>query len=565
MTPENRQESQVAVRKEYHPYFSPEVLLVLPPLYQTGREPDYNPKEPMGLMYLAASLRRDGRKVEIFDADIEARTVEQTIKRILEKSPPVVGFSVLQRALPSLELIVKGLRKKGYSGHIACGGITPTLSFPFILERLGGKIDSVVLGEGENVIKQLTERVLTGQDWRNLAGVAYQHNHSQVVNKPLDAVDLDALPFAARDYLTFCLDKTNYTTIMGSRGCYGICTFCSNYSFESLRSGPRWRPRNPLRVVDEMQELYESYGVTVFKFNDPNIFGPGKRGREHVVRLCQEIKRRELPFHLMGFCRGNDATDDPAILRELKSGGFERLLIGVESSDDVILQKFCKKETVAEMEKALDILDKEGISTVVGFMIFNPYTTIESLKKDLAFLRRKGLYPTLSKSLRVFDGTPIQTLLEAEGRLIKKDPFEGYHDYIVPREAAAIYASMKSLFTHCLDPIRAVGQGKIWDIKKAPSFWDRQDFNSLAEAFFGVESSLLGELINWTETGNYDLETVAEKVSQIYLGLEGIGQAISIDVKSVISPPEVVSKEIFASMKERPWDTFHEEYRWNKD
>ncbi|MGB9706655.1 MAG: B12-binding domain-containing radical SAM protein [Microgenomates group bacterium] len=552
-------------RKEYQPLARPEVLLVLPPLYQTGREPDYNPKEPMGLMYLAASLRSRGRKAEIFDADVEAKTPQQVVQRILEKNPPLVGFSVLQRALPSLEIIVNALREKGYSGHITCGGITATLSFPYILERLGSKIDSVVLGEGENTVIRLAEKVLTGQEWRDVPGIAYLHNRAQVINKPIDSVDLDALPFAVRDYLEYCLGKTNYATIMGSRGCYGICTFCSNYSFGSLWEGPKWRGRNPKSVVDEMQEIFETHGVTIFKFNDPNIFGPGLLGREHVVRICQEIKRRRLPFHLMGFCRGNDITADPGVVRHLKDAGFERLLIGVESSDDKILQMFRKGETIRGMEQALDILEKEGISVVVGFMIFNPYTTMETLKKDLAFLKRRGLCPTLSKALRVFDGTPIQVLLEAEGRLIKRDPFEGYHEYIMPADVAAVYASMKSLFTNCLDRIRAVGQGRIWDIKKAPSFRDRQDFNNLAEAFFGVESFLLEELINWEETGDFNLDIVRETVKRVYEMLRGIGQAISVDIDEVVLPQEILSKEIYTLMKEKPWNTFREEYRWNLD
>ncbi len=550
---------------EYQPLSNPEVLLVLPPLYQTGREPDYNPKEPMGLMYLTAVLRQEGREVEIFDADIEARTIEQTVTHILQRNSPIVGFSVFQRALPSLESIVKSLRRKNYKGYITCGGITPTLSFPWILERLGGEIDSIVLGEGEKTLKRLTQRVLTGQEWKSLDGIAYRHNHSQVINRPLDTVDLDTLPFAERDYLSFCLGKTNYATIMGSRGCYGICSFCSNYSFESIRPGPNWRPRNSVKVVDEMQELYDKHEVSVFKFNDPNIFGPGKKGREHVVRICQEIKRRGLQFHLMGFCRGNDVNADPSIVQILKSGGFERLLIGVESSDDEILKKFCKKETIGEIESSLEMLNSEGISTVAGFMIFNPYTTIDSLRRDLAYLERRGLYPTLSKSLRVFDGTPIQGLLEAEGRLVKRDPFEGYHDYFMPREVAAIYASMKSLFIHCLDPIRVIGQGKIWDIKKAPSFTERQDFNSLAEGFFTVESFLLKSLIEWTETGDFNLERVSETLRVIYSQLEIVGQAISVDVKSVIPRSEIVAREIFTLMKERPCNTFHEEYRWNRD
>jgi radical SAM superfamily enzyme YgiQ (UPF0313 family) len=398
-----------------------------------------------------------------------------------------------------------------------------------------------------------------------LNGIAYYQNGIQVVNKSIDFVDQDSLPFAARDYLSLCAGKTNYATLVGSRGCYGSCTFCSNYSFEGLHAGPKWRPRNPMSIVEEMQELFETRGISVFKFNDPNIFGPGKEGRDHVVALCREIRKRNLSFHLMGFCRGNDIFTDPSIVPELKQGGFERLLIGVESSNDVILQKFCKGETIVGMEKALNILNREGISTIIGFMIFNPYTTIESLKKDIDFLQKKGQKPTLSKALRVFDGTPIQTILEEEGRLIKRNPFEGYHDYIMPKEISAIYASMKILFSRCLDRLRAVGQGNIWQIKKAPSFRDRQEYSDLSEAFFGVELFLLKELIHWTEIGNFSFDNVRSVVNEIYDLLEHVGEVISVNARECMSSPELVSREIYTLMKEKPWNTFHEEYRWNED
>jgi len=552
---------------EYQAINSPDVLLVLPPLYHTGRVPDTNPKEPMGLMYLAASLREDQHNVTLFDADIEARSIDQTTNKILKENPRIVGFSVLQRALPSFELIVRGLREKGFNGHITCGGITPSLSFPYILERLGDKVDSLVIGEGEQIVRSLTKNIINGSNWRETPGIAYLNSQGlQVVNKPIDMVDLDSLPFASRDYLPYCLTKTNYATMLGSRGCWwGSCSFCSNNAFERQRGGSSWRGRNPISIADEMEQLYEQYGVSVFKFNDPNIFSKGKEGRDHVIKFCQEVVKRKLPLHLMGFCRGDDITTDPKIVDILKSGGFERLLLGVESSDNEILKKFRKGETVEGMEKALDILHQAQISTVIGFMIFNPYTTVDSLKRDLQFLRKRGECPTLSKAMRVFDGTPIQPLLEAEGRLNKRNPFEGYHEYEMPRDIAAIYGSMKTLFTLSLDRIRAVGQDKIWDIKKTGSFRDRQDFNSLAAAFFSVESFLLDNLIAWTETGDFNQETVNETANQVYEKLRQIGDVIGVNVNEVIVDQNTMAKEIYRMMKERPWTTFPEEYRWNAD
>jgi radical SAM superfamily enzyme YgiQ (UPF0313 family) len=541
------------------------VLLVLPPLYHSGREPDYNPKEPMGLMYVASSLRQlEGVKVNIFDADIEARTIDETVDRIMGENAQITGFSVFQRALPSFELIVKRLRQKGYSGHITAGGITPTLSHGYILDRLSGKVDSLVLGEGELTARDLVKKVMAGADWRSIPGLGLIRDGKPSTNKCRESANLDNLPLPARDYADFCLDKTNYLTIMGSRGCYGACTFCSNFSFENFRSGPRWKPRNPKSVVDEIEEMHLKYGARVFKFNDPNIFGPGKEGIAHVRSISQEIAKRKLPVHLMGFCRGNDITYDPSIIKDLKSAGFERLLIGIESSDNEVLKKFRKGETIEGIERAMNLLDDAGISVVAGFMPFNPYTTIDTLRKDLDFLKRRRLSPTLGKALRVFDGTPIQAIMESEGRLIRRNPFEGYHEYVVPSDVASIYGAMKVLSVNCLDKIKAESQKTIWKKKKATSFRDRQDFNALSEETFDVESTLLENLVGVSVTGAHP--SLIDSVTHVvYRKLQALCDSLSVDMQKTAMPKKEFSAEVQRIMQDRPFNTFPEQYRWNQD
>ena len=117
-----------------------DALLVLPPMYQSGRIPDYNPKEPMGLMYIGANLRREGYSVEILDADILALTLEQAVVEILKRPAKIIGFSVMQRALPSVELLAERLRKEGVTSHICCGGFTATLSAKHILEWIPARL-----------------------------------------------------------------------------------------------------------------------------------------------------------------------------------------------------------------------------------------------------------------------------------------------------------------------------------------------------------------------------------------------------------------------------------------
>lgn len=180
-----------------------DVLLVLPPMYQSGRIPDYNPKEPMGLMYIDAALRHRGFSIEILDADILALTLEQTVDEIVKRSAKVIGFSVMQRALPSIKLLVEKLRCRGITSHICCGGFTATLSAKHILEKIPA-IDSIVLGEGEIIFSRLVKLIKESSEWKHISGIAFRQNDRIVMNQPDIKIDIDLLPWPSRDLISPC-------------------------------------------------------------------------------------------------------------------------------------------------------------------------------------------------------------------------------------------------------------------------------------------------------------------------------------------------------------------------
>ncbi|MEA3249612.1 MAG: radical SAM protein [Patescibacteria group bacterium] len=546
-----------------------DALLVLPPMYQSGRTPDYNPKEPMGLMYLAAELRRRGLSVEILDADLQALTIEETVGEIVARPAAVIGFSVLQRALPSLKLVVEGLRGRGVSSHICCGGVGATLSVSHVLNEIPA-VDSVVLGDGELTFAELVERVVSDAAINDVPGLCVRGDCGlSFKGRPLKP-DLDSLAAPSRDLSRVCLDKTGYVTVVGSRGCYAACTFCSNSGFERVSCGPGWRGRDPVSIVDEIEYLHREFGATAIKFNDPNLFGPGKAGREHVVRLCGELIRRGLNgLHLMAFTRASDL--DRASCHMLREAGFERILIGVESFDPKTLKMFRKGETVQDIERGIRCLRGADISIVPGFIIFNPYTTLATLRNDLVKLEQHGFAVTLSKSMRVFDGTALEKIMEDEERLYRRSPFEGYHEFSVSRDVATVYMCLKTVAVKWLAPIVCRYQDRLWDIKKAPSFSGRRRFYSLQDASYEIESRVLKSAIDWVESG-FSRDAVRRvllssrnamrELESAIIGAEaessGSGIASGYSVKSL-------TESITGILTERPYDTFPEKYRWADD
>jgi len=546
-----------------------DALLVLPPMYQTGRTPDYNPKEPMGLMYLAAELRRRGMRVEILDADLRALTIEETVGEIVAKPAAVIGFSVLQRALPSLKLVVEGVRERGVQSHICCGGVGATLSAPRLLQKLPG-VDSVVMGDGELTFADLVERILAGRGWRQAPGLCHQDfwglNYTSRSTKP----DLDILAPPVRDFLPEVMELTNYTTILGSRGCYASCTFCSNSGFEGASCGPKWRGRNPLLIADEIEELRRVHDVRVIKFNDPNLFGPGRRGRAHVELLCRELIRRGLDdLHLMAFTRASDFDLD--ICRLMKQAGFERVLIGIESADPNALKQFRKGETVQRIERSIRVIREAGLDVIPGFIIFHPYATPDTLLVDLDFLEKHQMTSILAKAMRAFDGTVLQRVMHEDGRLIPCCPFEGYHEYTVDPDMAAIYMGLKTFAVEWFDRLKSVHQHSFLSIKKGPSFNGRVDFYALQGVVYQMEAMLLRALVSWVRDGftRGDIQRQAEVARRQLLDVEAALLAQSGSATQAALVPEFSSSDIadrvYSILHDKPYTTFPEKYRWAND
>ncbi len=546
-----------------------DALLVLPPMYQSGRVPDYNPKEPMGLMYISAFLRRNGYLVEMLDADILALTIKETVAEIIRRPAKIIGFSVMQRALPSVKLLVEELRNKGVSAHISCGGFSATLSAKHILEQLPG-IDSVILGEGEITFFYLVRAIKESTDWNRFPGIAFRQDDKVIINQPAIKVNVDALPWPSRDLLPVCFEKTNYATILASRGCYGACTFCSNQTFEKASIGSNWRGRDPVDVVDEIEYLKRMCGVKIFKFNDPSLFGPGLSGRKHVVDICKEIIARSLgELHLMDFCRSNDI--DLEVAQLMRNAGFERILIGIESANSAVLKLFRKGESLQTIHRSIAILRRVGIDIVPGFMIFNPYTTIKTLEIDLDFLETYGFTPILSKPLRIFDGTPLQEIMTSEGRLMWRSPLEGYHEYLVDPLVASIYMALKTISVEWIDFLHKTYQKEVWRIKKAPAFNQRMNFDILSKLIFILEKETLKLLLSWVKTGFSYHDIISQithlknqliKVEQHIVSVSGLAEPIlNVQNFSVTS----LAKKIYFFLINKNFHTFPEQYRWRGD
>ena len=102
--------------------------------------------------------------------------------------------------------------------------------------------------------------------------------------------------------------------------------------------------------------------IRYFYFMDPNFYGPGRAGKERVLKLARLLKERQIHFGIEA--RANDIEAET--IKALTDAGLKHILIGLESGRDESLKRLNKLTSVSDNEKALRILRKYGIAGVNG-------------------------------------------------------------------------------------------------------------------------------------------------------------------------------------------------------
>ena len=206
--------------------------------------------------------------------------------------------------------------------------------------------------------------------------------------------------------------RTPGTYIMSGRDCWhGKCTFCS---WTTLY--PKYRTRDPIDVVNEIEFLVEKYHVREI-MDDSGSFPVG----EWLTTFCNEMIRRGLPKKVRLDCNmrfGRLGLEDYRLMRR---AGFQFVLFGVESANQATLDRFVKALKVEDVEKGAKWATEAGLDVHVTFMFGHAWEGPAEIANTVALARRllaKGWAKTLQCTLTIpYPGTPLFKELKANDGL----------------------------------------------------------------------------------------------------------------------------------------------------
>ncbi len=399
----------------------------------------------LGFRYMVSALRDQGHTADIlFPADENGLTSKTDLLRtISEIRPLVLGFSSYEGSLKESLQFIRRVKTKGIQSLVCMGGHLATFSYEEILGAFHDLVDIIVLGEGEQAIIDIIDAVKKGRGFSHIPGIAYFNDCrvTTTARRPVDP-NIDHLPFPVVANTDGWKDASIPLFLTTSRGCYGRCSFCRSSHF-----GERWRARDPVKVVDEIEQAYKQ-GITTFEFVDDNFLGPGLAGKRRAAAVAAEIRRRGLRIRYHISCRVNDVED--STMRTLKESGLISVSLGVESGVQRILDTLNKNVTVEQNIAALQLLNRLGIPALAYIIFFDPYMTLAEAKENLEFLKYIRTFDNVRFERIVFrklipiSGTDIFAKIRSDG-LLRGNFLSGHHFVFKEKRVSALADFMETI------------------------------------------------------------------------------------------------------------------------
>jgi len=414
------------------------ILLIQPPIqdfYQTSIR-----TQPIGLAYLAASLKNHGHDVEILDCQTEKKksipipaelsylknfypfddrspfklytgyyhfgmSWDDIRKRVEGSKADVLGISSSftpyhGEALEIARIIKQWDRRKIVvmgGAHVSCDP-EGVLRSPFV--------DYVVLGEGEVRFPLLLEQIRKGKVKNNvdIDGIGYQKDGEIQINPLQNFIrDLDSLPHPARELLDldrYSMRKKRSTMMISSRGCPHGCAYCSAH----LVMGTSFRTRIPETILKEMVECQKQYGIRIFDIEDDNFTFDQERAKRLISLIIENLGEEKIELSAMNGV--SLASLDGELLKLMRKAGFHTINLSYVSTDPSTKERMRRPKTETEFDKIVEDAEQAGLDVIAYAILGMPGQTIKEMVDTLIYLtgRKVLIGPSIYYPTR---GTPL--------------------------------------------------------------------------------------------------------------------------------------------------------------
>lgn len=309
------------------------------------------------------------------------------IKELIDSYDKIlVGISFFTSQLFETHDLVQKIKNKYKKRCLLVAGGSHSTGDPFGTLKMG--FDIVVVGEGEETIVDLIQKIVTNEELSEVKGIAYNNRENEnFLTGKRELIDLN-------NYPPFPIKNTRYGAIEITRGCPYVCYFCQTPYI--LGTTPRHRSIE--NICKYVQELHNHYGdLTDVRFITPNAFSYGSKDGKNLnlealenllinIRKIIGVKARLYLGTFPSEVRPEHVTQDTLNL-VLKYGNNDNITIGAQSGSQKILDLCHRGHTVEDIYRAVELATQNNLKINVDFIFGLPGEENEDIRLTIEMMK----------------------------------------------------------------------------------------------------------------------------------------------------------------------------------
>jgi radical SAM superfamily enzyme YgiQ (UPF0313 family) len=426
------------------------------------------PAEALGLLSIKSYAAAKGLAVTIVNGIVdEHRHPAETLAAIRDAvgpdgPPALVGFSQIL-AFDQSVWLARECKRLWPDVRTLFGHDFATLNWQRIL-RDYPEVDYACVGEGEAVFEQLARRLLEERPVDAIPGLAYRDARGAPACTPSALLDLDDLPWPARDELERVRALGFSAAVFASRGCPYRCAFCTTGQATEAVGRGGYRSRSVELIAEEMYALWRHHGCDFINIADDLFLTPSVASRRRAEEFARALIRRGYRGQFMLDARVDSIEHD--VLKLLREAGLARLFVGVESGSLTLLDSLNKRYALrgSTIAQRLATAVELGIEVIPGIIAFHPTVQPGELRATLHVMELTNFRAPnmLMSPMIVFPGTTLHETYRRAGYLTREWPVALWR-FADPRAerayreiAAAVHAGIAGDFAALSARIRRI-------------------------------------------------------------------------------------------------------------
>jgi len=344
---------------------------------------------PFSVLTAAAPLNKLGYKIKIIDQRID-NDWQNTLQKALNTNPIAIGISSMTGVQLGNAIECAKFIKSISDIPIIWGGVhVSLLPYQSIKERY---VDFVIVGEGEETLKDLVIALEKEKELREVKGILFEKDGKIIKTQEREFIDMETLdptPWELVNVDDYILNgivlkdcKRELDIGETSRGCPFGCHFC----YSSVFHKRKWRPMSVEKTFEKIKNDVERFNLDGVWIRDDNYFVDLNRVKEVCNLMLKESL--DIKWYSSGMRIDIFNRIDDNLLNLLKKTNCESFRFGVESGSNRVLKLINKNITKEDVYRANKRAMEFGISPYYSFMIGFPTETKQEIFETVDMMQQ---------------------------------------------------------------------------------------------------------------------------------------------------------------------------------